>query len=727
VYIEVQGPPDRVAAFSQALGGRAGGPPLARIDRVTTAAIAVLPHEEGFAVWHSDTSGEPAASVTPDAAVCRQCLAEMRDKSNFRFQYPFINCTNCGPRYTIVKAVPYDRPNTTMSVFSMCGRCEQEYHNAADRRFHAQPIACPACGPHLWLLDASGRPVAEGDAAVCRLAREMLLAGKILAIKGIGGFHLGVDATSEEAVRLLRIRKRREHKPFAMMAGSMDAVRQCAAVPPFAESILASPQSPIVLMPKKHGIPVAPSVACGVNTYGLMLPYAPLHHILFDRPEGQRGLEALVMTSANLADQPLIHRNDEAVKKLAGIADAFVVHDRDIYRPLDDSVVHFVDGVPVPLRRSRGYVPAVVRLPAVSCRTILAGGSDLKNTFCLVRGDQCIVSEHIGDLEDADVYRHYRRSVSHVSGLYGFRPAVVAADLHPGYHSRQFVRSFEQTECVEVQHHWAHIASVLAEHGQTGPVIGIAADGTGYGTDGAIWGCECLIASLEQFSRFGHLRYFPLAGGDKASRQAIRPLIALLDQSFGGLNAGQHARILEAVEPDAAARTLILQQIRRGINTAATSSLGRVFDAVAAMAGLGSVNHFEAQLPMALEAEADSRSQEKYPFGIVGQPAIIDLAPMFRAIVSDLERGEAASVVSERFHNTIAAALVAMARLAGEVSGLKTVALSGGVFCNRLLAERTIGLLRENGFSVLYNTIVPANDGGLSLGQAAIAAWRYRE
>jgi hydrogenase maturation protein HypF len=610
-----------------------------------------------------------------------------------------------------------------MQKFTMCERCNGEYHDPANRRFHAQPVACPACGPHLELVDAAGQAVARGDETVIAEAARLLLDGRILAIKGIGGFHFAVDAGNEEAVNQLRARKHREHKPFAMMA-DMETVRQCALVGPQAESLMRSPQAPIVLLPHKASAAVAPSVARGTNTLGFMLPYAPLHRMLFDKlSEGGRKC-ALVMTSANLADQPLICRNDEALTKLSGIADFFIMHDRDIYRQTDDSVVHYVNCTPVPLRRARGYVPSPVFSQTRAEREILAAGSDLKNTFCFASGERFIVSEHIGDLEDADVYRHYRRSIEHMSGLFDFRPSVVVADLHPGYFSTQYAVSMKGVEVMHVQHHWAHIASVLAEADIAGPVIGLAADGTGYGTDGAVWGCECLIASLTEFKRFAHLKYFPLVGGDKASREAVRPLVALLDQATdGGLKLDDYGWLLDRLGPDRDKLSLILTQVHKGVNTVQTSSLGRVFDAVAALVGLGSLNNFEAQLPIALEAAADIRCSQVYPFSIAGGgPLQLDLGPMLRTMVQEVRDEVAAGTISARFHNTLATAFADICQRAREATGLVTVAISGGVFCNRLLAGRTIDMLNNRGFAVLYNAVVPANDGGLSLGQAAIAA-----
>jgi hydrogenase maturation protein HypF len=530
-----------------------------------------------------------------------------------------------------------------------------------------------------------------------------------------------------------------------MMVHLVEKLKEYAVVSALAEQILNSPQSPVVLLPKKENSAIAPSVASGVDTFGFMLCYAPLHHLLF----AQR-IEVLVMTSGNISDEPLICKNEKALHSLGGVADAFLMHDREIYRQVDDSVVHFVNGQPVPLRRARGYVPTPIFMEANCPQDIFAAGSDLKNTFCLAKQNQLICSEHIGDLEDAEVYHHYLDSIEHLRQLFEVEPKVVVCDLHPGYLSTQYALSLSGLRVIQVQHHWAHIASVLVEHGLTGPVIGLECDGTGYGTDGAIWGCECMIASLEKFERFGHLAYYDLAGADKASKEAIRPLLSLLKKSWGkDFRLANFSWLIERIKADRHScesrnpadkkkidsrlrgndnilnSKFIVEQIEKRINTVQTSSLGRVFDAVAAMVGLGSYNHFDAQLPMALEAIIESGIEECYDFELVNranEPLQLDLGKMIKQIVADIQEGRAASVVSARFHNTLAVALLAMAKQAREGTKLDTVAISGGVFCNRYLTNRLIGLLKKEGFRVLFNREVPANDGGLSLGQAAIAA-----
>ena len=782
VTVELQGEVEKIDEFLVRLQSDTDKPPLAVITSSDAVDIPIIESEAEFVIEASDSLGAPLSQVTADIATCRDCLAEMANEEDFRYGYPFINCTNCGPRYSIVKTIPYDRPNTTMSVFEMCDKCAAQYTDVKDRRFHAQPVACAACGPRIRLTDNTGKTICEQTWKVITEAAKLLLAGKIVAIKGIGGFHLAVDALNSQAVQRLRQRKKRDHKPFAMMAASVEQMKEYSIVNEAAERLLKSPQSPIVLLPKKPDSPIAPSVAEDVDTYGFMLCYAPLHYLLF-----ARNIKVLVMTSGNISDEPLICKNEKALERLGDVADAFLMHDREIFRQVDDSILHFVDGQPAFLRRARGYVPTPI-LMEKSCRQdIFAAGADLKNTFCFAKQNQLICSEHIGDLEDAEVYHHYIDSVEHLRGLFEVEPKIVACDLHPGYLSTRYAFSMqngfschpeakpkdlidvkgeilrfaqndkgdaqndrELIKIIQVQHHWAHIASVLVEHGLEGPVIGLAVDGTGYGTDGAIWGCECLIASLEKFERFGHLSYYWLAGGDKASKEAVRPALSLLKQAYGGkFTLEKFDWLLERIETtchscegrnpetkkamDSRLRgndkigniKVISEQLEKGINCVETSSLGRVFDAVAAMLGLGSYNHFDAQLPMALEAIIAGGVKEHYDFELVNnaeKPLQLDLGKMIRQIIDDIQNDRPSAVISAKFHNTIATALLEMAKTARESTKLSTVAFSGGVFCNRYLINRLTNLLKQNDFSVLLNRNVPSNDGGISLGQAAIAA-----
>ena len=720
VTVELQGEAEQIAEFLARLQSDAGKPPMAVITSCDAVDIPVIESEAKFAIEKSDSVGMPLSQVTADIATCRDCLAEMADKEDFRYGYPFINCTNCGPRYSIVKTIPYDRPNTTMSVFEMCDKCAAQYTDVSDRRFHAQPVACSACGPQIRLTDNTGKTITSQTEKVIAETTRLLLAGKIVAVKGIGGFHLAVDALNSRAVQRLRQHKKRDHKPFAMMADSIEQIKKYAIVNRAAGRLLSSPQSPIVLLPKNPDSPIAPSVAEGVDTYGFMLCYAPLHYLLF-----AQNIKVLVMTSGNISDEPLICKNDKALERLGDIADAFLMHDREIYRQVDDSILHFVDERPAFLRRARGYVPTPILMEKSCRRDIFAAGADLKNTFCFVKQNQLICSEHIGDLEDAEVYHHYIDSIKHLRGLFEVEPKIVACDLHPGYLSTRYALSMPDVKIIQVQHHWAHIASVLVEHGFEGPVIGLAADGTGYGTDGAIWGCECLIASLGKFERFGHLSYYSLAGGDKASKEAVRTALSLLRKAYGSkFTLQKFDWLLKRIEPDAGKLQIVSEQLEKGINCVETSSLGRIFDAVAAMLGLGSYNHFDAMLPMALEAIIESGIEESYDFELINtvdKPLQLDLGKMIRQIIDDIQNDRLPAAISAKFHNTIAAALLEMAKAARESSKLSTVALSGGVFCNRYLTDRLIKLLRKEVFSVLFNHEVPSNDGGISLGQAAIA------
>lgn len=720
--LEVQGPAEKVDALLAVLEEGCSSPdwpPLMEIESRQITPLVPAEEEKDFRIVPSRTEGLAVCQITPDTAVCPACLKELFDPSDFRYRYPFITCTQCGPRYTLIKTVPYDRPQTTMDCFVMCPRCREQYEEMTDRRFHAQPVACSACGPHLELWDGQGRVLCRDSDGAIREAARILRDGGIVAVKGIGGFHLAVDAGSEGAVQRLRQRKRRQAKPFAVMVRSLQEARACAEIDGPRARLLSSPQAPIVLLAKKTPNPLAPSVAPGTSTFGLMLPYAPVHHLLF----AEEGIYWLVMTSANFSEEPLLYENQEALSELADVADAFLVHNRQIFRPIDDSVVHWVNGGPAVLRRARGYVPRPLRRPRAAAADIFAAGADLKNTFCFVKGRQYLLSEHIGDLTEGKSYRHYVRAVGHLRSLFEVNPKITVCDLHPGYLSSQYARSLEAERCFQVQHHWAHIASVLAEYQMEidEPVIGLAADGTGYGTDGAVWGCECLIASQIGFERLGHLAYFPLAGGDAAAQEAVRPLLGILGPDI----PGHLEPILERVEPDRRKLEVLRIQIQKGFQTVPSSSLGRLFDAATALAGLGTVNRFEAQLPMALEAAADPSEKGVYTVQLdspSGQPAVWDAKPMFAEMAEDLAEGTPLGVSAARFHNTVAAALLKLACRAREQTGLEKAALSGGVFCNRFLAERLIDSLKKEGFCVLWKRQVPVNDGGIALGQAAIAA-----
>jgi hydrogenase maturation protein HypF len=722
VTIEVQGASAAVDAFTRQIQDRSSPdyPPLMDIVFLKSSQIPQVVSESEFSIISSQAEGDPVSQVTPDMAACPDCLRELFDPADFRYRYPFINCTHCGPRYSIVKTIPYDRPNTTMGEFVMCQRCENQYSDIKDRRFHAQPVACPACGPQITLTDPGGKTMeTDSQKAIVECAR-LLRKGSIAAIKGIGGFHLAVDAKNDAAVLRLRQRKRRDAKPFAMMAASLDEIRRHAHIGGLEEKLLTSPECPIVLLDKKDDNKIAPSTAFGTSRFGFMLCYAPLHHLLFAEP----GIDVLVMTSANLADEPLICDNEQALEELADITDVFLMHNRDIYRQLDDSVVHIIDGKPAFLRRARGFVPTPIYRSKPARSEIFAAGADLKSTFCFLKNDQYLVSEHIGDLADGRVYRHYVRSVDHLANLFQVCPQIVACDLHPGYLSTYFAEQMPDVKLIRIQHHWAHAASVLADTGHEGPVIALIADGTGYGTDGAIWGGECLIATLTEFTRFGRLAYYPLAGGDKASKEAIRPLLGLLSPTGDSKTIDLYKDRLLGIEPDEDKIRLIGAQLERKLNTAASSSMGRLFDAAAALLGLGGHNRFEAELPMALESIIAAGVNDEYPVQISDIDGIQqwDHQPIIRGIIEDLRRPTEPAIIAARFHNTLCRGMLIWAKNARQRHEITDVALSGGVFCNRYLANRLIRQLQDDGFTVLWKKSAPVNDGGISLGQAAIAA-----
>jgi len=744
VTIEVQGASGRLDDFERRLAGEL--PPLAEIASCRVAAAAVMAAEKHFEIHPSEGGelarlpeayGQADAQVTVDTAVCDDCLREMNDPGDPRHGYPFINCTNCGPRYTIVARIPYDRPNTTMAEFAMCSLCSREYADPASRRFHAQPIACPRCGPAVWLVDPRGRQIACEDAIA--EAASLLLAGRIVAIKGLGGFHIACRADDEHVVVGLRRRKRRDAKPFAIMAADLPHAAALAEVSEAAAELLAGPLRPIVLLPRR-GPPgrVARSVAGGLDTLAVCLPYTPLHHLLFARlaalRQAEGGAPALVMTSGNWSDEPLVKDNDAAVAHLGRIADAILLHNRRIERRLDDSVVQFApDGRPAVLRRARGYAPQPVRLhPAGEASggpAVLAVGAELKNAICLYKDGRAVLSEHIGDLKDGRTYRHFIDTINHLEALFEIEPDAVAADMHPQYLSSEYAERRHRGELpgrrsvpiVRVQHHHAHVASCLAENGFAGEAIGLACDGVGYGDDGAVWGCEVMLADLRGYERLGHLRYIPLIGGDAAARQTWRPAAAALYDTFGDSWRERGAACglsLSQEQACAAAEMLAV-----GLNCPPSSSLGRWFDAVAALCGIAAENRFEGEAPMMLQAAIANGVQEGYPFSIIsGGPFLIDLRPMVEAVVSDLSAGAPAGVVAAKFHNTVAAFLLASAALARQATGRTAVALSGGCFANRYLTGRLSAMLAGEGFRVLRHGTIPCNDGGISLGQAVVAA-----
>jgi len=721
VEIEVEGPGDVVDVFVRELTSEA--PPLARVESISTADTS--PNGcDGFAILDSLPQANAYQLISPDIATCADCLHELLDPSDRRHSYPFVNCTNCGPRFTIIEDIPYDRPKTTMNKFQMCAACQAEYDDPTDRRFHAQPNACSSCGPHIWLAGQSGVRVegARTDEEVIRQASRLLGGGAIIALKGLGGFHLACDATNKAAVMRLRERKRRPHKPFALMMATMDDVRRHCWVSSEEVSLLTSPASPIVLVRWRDASTVVRAVAPNNRYLGVMLPYTPLHHVLLravDRP--------LVMTSGNLSEEPIAKDNQEALRRLGSLADTFLLHNRDIYERFDDSVWFVpLSKTPQPIRRARGYAPSPIRLPFPVGR-VLACGAELKNTFCLTRDNYAFVSQHIGDMENLETLEHFEDTVALYEHLFRAEPTVIACDMHPDYLATHYATNRAKTESKAlfvVQHHHAHIASCLADNAwdqKAGPVIGVAMDGTGYGTDGCIWGGEFLIADYGSFERFGHLQYMPLPGGDAATRKPYRMALACLYHSLGRIPDLPFVADVPQQEMG-----VIRQMVERGIKTPLTSSCGRLFDAVSALLGICLESSYEAQAAIELEMAADNLSDCEtvaYPFSIGSDEGmrIVRLDALFEAVAEAVGAGRSPSEISAGFHGTVARMIVQMCELAREETGLHTVALSGGCFQNRHLLRLVVEELTVQEFQVLLHHQVPCNDGGLSLGQALVA------
>jgi len=710
VLLETQGTADAVDGFLRSLRDKA--PPLSVISSLSVDGIPLEDGETGFAILESG-DGASSVQIAPDCDVCEDCLRELFDPEDRRFRYPFINCTNCGPRYTIITGIPYDRPFTTMAGFPLCPDCRAEYENPLDRRFHAQPVACPACGPRLSLLDGRGHEL-KGDPL--ESAVRLLQEGRILAVKGIGGYHLAVDACNEDAVRELRRRKRRDEKPFAVMSPSLSQVAEYAFFSPMEQRLLEGPERPIVLLRKRGGAPVSGLVAPSNGYIGVMLPYAPLQHLLL-----RGNFTALVMTSGNLSDEPIVHLDEEAKRVLPGIADFLLTHNRAIHVRADDSVIRVFQGNPLFLRRSRGYVPRAVVLPG-NQESILAVGAELKGTVCLTRGNRAFLSQHIGDLGNDAVLRSLEETVDHLKNILDISPRAVAHDLHPDYLSTVYAREIPRLPLIAVQHHHAHLASCMAEHGLEGEVIGVIFDGTGMGTDGGIWGGEFLLGGYTSFRRAAHFRPVPLPGGDAAVREPFRMAISYLHAAFG-LELFTLPLPFLANIPEGE-RKLFLAMLERGINSPPTSSCGRLFDTVAVMLGLRERVTYEGQAAIELEALAESAKTDRvYPFAVEegGESLIVDFCPMIRALTEDAAGGKEPSLAARAFHNTVAAAAGEVCERIRADSGAGRVVLSGGVFQNRLLSEEVSSILAGKGFQVFPHRLVPPNDGGLALGQAIIA------
>jgi hydrogenase maturation protein HypF len=720
VTIEIEGPEERVKMFCARL--RSEAPPLARIDSVTARELPLV-GDSGFRIAASEVLGRVSTGIPADAATCPDCLRELLDPADRRYRYPFLNCTNCGPRFTITRRIPYDRPQTSMAKFPMCSECQQEYDDPLNRRFHAQPNACWVCGPRVWLVEADGIEIAADDAIAACIDR--LISGQIMAIKGIGGFHLSVDATNQVAVARLRERKRRYGKPLAVMVRDLEAARAVCVLTAEEESLLSTPARPIVLALRREGCCIADNVAPGIPWLGVFLPYAPLQHLLFADPR----VRALVMTSANLSEEPIAIDNEEALKRLGGIADAFLMHDREILQRCDDSVAAVVDGRPQLVRRARGYVPMGVALP-FDAQPLLAVGGHLKNVFALARGGFAYQSQHLGDLENLTGLEFFRESLDHLMRTFEIEPQAVVHDLHPGYLSTTWARDWARERnlpLIAVQHHHAHIAGCMAEHGLAEAVIGLALDGTGYGSDGKIWGGEVLIARLEGFERFAHLDYVPMPGGEAAIKEPWRMALGALRAAGFDCGCDEVLARVGATEKEA---QVLARMMERGVNAPLTSSLGRLFDAVAAIVLGRRVVDYEAQAAIELEGIAVNELDDEpgYTMEMMGgdwptrKPVRIGTALLWRELVEDLQTGTSKARIAARFHAGVAAGFVWAAVLARAATGVNQVALSGGCLHNRRLARLLRVKLEAAGFEVFQHAQVSPGDGGLSYGQVAVAA-----
>ena len=717
VSIEVQGAPAVVEDFLARVP--AGAPPLARITSIKVREVPCNGDREFRIV--TTHRGEPVQTlISPDVAVCADCLREMFDPADRRYRYPFINCTNCGPRFTIVRNIPYDRPFTSMSVFPMCPPCQAEYEDPSNRRFHAQPNACRACGPHVELWDGEGKRMDVADPIAEAIS--LLQVGQVVAIKGLGGFHLACDARNPEAVRILRDRKRRVEKPFAVMVPDLAAVERFCEVDDAARQLLLSLQRPIVLLRRHDGTAMADDVAPFNRYLGVFLPYTPLHYLLFSGA----GFAALAMTSANLSEEPICIANDEAVERLQRLADGFLVHNRDILLRCDDSVARVSAGRPRQLRRSRGFVPVPVFVRD-EVPSVLAVGGELKNTICLTKGCHAFLSQHIGGLENAESYGFFEEAIEHLQRILEIRPVAIAYDLHPNYFSTRWALAQSGLPQIGVQHHHAHIASCMAENHLEGRVIGFALDGTGYGTDGRIWGGEVLLADYCAFERAAHLAYVPMPGGEAAIREPWRMAVSYLTRHFG-CDFVRETPLARDIPPKNL--NVLFRMMEQGINSPLTSSCGRLFDAVAALTGVRTQVNYEAQAAIELEmAIGNSTDEGAYPFDLVAENNswIIDTRSLFEALLQDIARAVPVGDMSRRFHNGLANVLVEVAERLRDRTSLERVCLSGGSFQNVYLFEKLCDRMGKTSFQVFAHSEVPAGDGGLSLGQAMVAAHKLQE
>ncbi|MCX7983069.1 MAG: carbamoyltransferase HypF [Syntrophales bacterium] len=712
VLLEVEGPDGKLAEFFQTIMEEL--PPAAEVTHVEVSE-EMIKGESSFHILESDQEGKKEVIIPPDIAVCEDCLKELNDPRDRRYLYPFINCTNCGPRLTIIRDVPYDRPNTSMSCFAFCAACRAEYVNPSNRRFHAEPNACPVCGPRLWLTASDGKRLTEYDADPIREAANKLKQGMCVAIKGLGGFHLAVDATSEEAVIRLRQRKCREEKPFALMVQNLEAASELVEIGQEEKRILLSPRRPIVLCKKKEGARIASAVAPGMRDLGIMLPYTPVHHLLL----AYVGLP-LVMTSGNMVDEPICIGNREAILRLKNIADYFLLHNRDILVRCDDSVEMAAGNNGMIIRRSRGWAPRPIMLNQ-SFPDVLALGGHLKSSLCVLTETKAYLSPHIGDLETPEARDFFLESIKIMERISGCNPDIIACDLHPAYWTSQLAEKLSRSHMLRVQHHHAHVVSAMAENGLTGCVLGIALDGTGYGDDGTVWGGEFLLADFTGYERVGHIAPYPLPGAEAAVKEPWRSAIGILFESFG--EDWEHVVRKLSLVDTSLQLDIVGNMMRTGFNTPRTSSLGRLFDAVSAIVGVRRKVSFEGQAAMELQALVRGDSSKCYPFSVTeqGEKQILDLRPLIRALVDDVIKKIEPSVIISAFHFTIIEAVAAMTKALINKTRTRDVVLSGGCFQNKVLFEGLEARLRKNGVNVYTNREVPVNDGGLSLGQAVVA------
>lgn len=713
VEIAIQGGVAALDLFVAALQQEA--PPLSRIEHLESRPLTPVVGERTFRILPSSGAGPHLTAIAPDAHLCADCLAELLDPQDRRFHYPFINCTNCGPRFSIVTGIPYDRPLTTMSAFPLCPECAAEYQDPASRRFHAQPIACPVCGPQLRLFSSDGAPL-SGDPLAGAI--EKLRAGSIVAVKGLGGYHLAVDAGNDAAVARLRQRKGREEKPFALMVSSLEAAASLAEISAAEARLLTSVERPIVLLAARGDLSLSPQIAPHNRYLGVMLPYTPLHHLLFILG----GFRALVMTSGNPSEAPIVFEDDRAITELGAIADLFLSHNRRIHTPVDDSIVRILAGQPLLIRRARGYVPRAISLP-FSAPPIVALGGELKNTLALTRNDHVYLSQHLGDLGNPESCAAHVQMSGHLQDLLELHPTIVAHDLHPDYQTTRLAEALTAEQRLAVQHHHAHFASCLAENKFTGPAIGVIFDGLGYGADGTLWGGEFLLGDLCECRRVGHFAQLPMPGGDRATREPWRLALASLYQSY----SRDYPRLPFLEKIPWQEEQLVLTMIEKGLNTPGTSSCGRLFDAVAALIGLRNRISYEGQAAIELEMLSAREPSVPYLYRLSGDSdtLVFEWSGTIRALVADLVNGIPLALIAARFHATLIALVRDVCLRIRDDSGISVVALSGGVFQNVLLTEGVAESLQEEGFLLLTHSLVPPNDGGISLGQAAVAAARW--